>query len=103
MILVARDIDRRDLSLPERIIERVVDLADRNLETGGGVAIDDQIGLQGLVLLIAADIGKNGHALKRSDELWCPLIQLIERPAVQRVLVRRTGRTPSGAEISDRL
>jgi len=53
-----RDVDRRDLSLPEEIIERVVDLADRNSQPGGGIAIDDQIGLQGLVLLIAANIGE---------------------------------------------
>jgi hypothetical protein len=56
MILVARDINRRDLSLPEGIIERVVDLADRDSEAGCSIAIDNQIGLQGLVLLVAAHI-----------------------------------------------
>src|SRR5215831_15790122 len=103
MILVARNIDRRDLSLPEGIIKRVIDLADRDLETGCGIAVDHQLGLQGLVLLIAADISKNRHGLKRSDELWCPFIQLIERRALQRVLIRRIGRTSSSAEISNRL
>ena len=38
MVLVARDVDRRDLALPERVVKRIVDLADRDPELRGGVA-----------------------------------------------------------------
>src|ERR1700760_2580611 len=103
MILVAWDIDRRDLSLPEGVIERVVDLADRNPQPRRRIAIDDQIGFKGLVLLIAADIGKNRQRLKCCGELWCPFVQLVECRAYQRVLICGIARTPSGAEIADRL
>ena len=103
MILVARDIDRRDLPLPERIIERVVDLADRDSKLGGQIAVDHQIGLQGLVLLIAADVGKSRIGLQRGDQLWRPFVQFVEGRALQRVLIGRIARTASGAEVADRL
>ncbi len=68
VILVARDIDGRDLALAEGVIQRVVDLADGDAEAGGGVAIDDEIGLQGPVLLVAVDVGQRRIGLKRGDE-----------------------------------
>src|SRR6185312_6639279 len=92
-----------DLALPERIVERIVDLADRDSEARGGIAIDDQAGLQALVLLVAADIGKGRIALERGDELRRPFVQLLEGRALQRILIRRIGRASAGAEIADRL
>jgi len=63
VILVAGHIDGRNLTLAKRIVKRVVDLTDRDPQPGGGVAVDHQIGLEPLVLLVAVDIGQIGLAL----------------------------------------
>lgn len=63
MILVAGDVDGRDLTLAEGIVKRVVDLADRDSQTGCRVPIDHKIGLKPLVLLVAVDVGEGRFAL----------------------------------------
>ena len=59
VVLVQRRVHRRHLPLPERVVERVVDSLLRESEPRSGVAIDDDVGLQAAVLLIAADVGEN--------------------------------------------
>ena len=43
VVLVARDIDGRDLALAEGVVERVVDLAHGDAEPRRGVTIDDDV------------------------------------------------------------
>ena len=58
VILVDRAVDRRDLALAEGVVERIVDLARRQAETRGGVAIDHDIRLQASLLLVGTDVGE---------------------------------------------
>ena len=60
-----RAVDRGDLPLAESVIQRVVDLRGRYAEPRRGVAIDDEIGLQPLLLLIRVDIGHDRAVLER--------------------------------------
>ncbi len=103
VVLVARHIDGRDLALPERVIERIVDLADRDPEPGRGVAVDHQVGFKPLVLLVAVDVGENRDALKRRSDLRAPFVQLLERRALQGVLILGIARPPADANVLDRL
>ena len=57
VILVLRVVDHRDLALAEGVVERVVDLADGQPEPRRGGAVDDEIALQPLLLLIEVDVG----------------------------------------------
>ncbi len=89
MVLIARDIDRRHLALAEGIVESVVDLADRDTEPRRGVAVDHEVRLQALVLLVAVDVGKVRIALQGRRDLRRPVIELLQRRALQRVLILR--------------
>ena len=46
----------RNLPLRERVVQRVVDVLRGNAEPGGGVAVDDELGLQAVDLLVAGDV-----------------------------------------------
>ena len=99
MVLVLRGIDRRHLTLAEGIVEGVVDLAHRQPEPRRGRAIDDQIGLQPLLLLIEIDVGQERHLLQRGFELWRPFVDVVGVVALQRVLVLRVVGAPAGADV----
>jgi hypothetical protein len=48
----------RHQSLPERVVERVIDRGDRHSESGRSIAIDIEVRLKAVVLLIAHDVGE---------------------------------------------
>jgi hypothetical protein len=52
------------LALAERIVQGVVDLADRQSQPCNSVPIDDEVGFQPLVQLIAVDVGEIRIALQ---------------------------------------
>jgi len=52
MVLIDGAVDGGDLALSEGIVERVVDLADRKAEPSGSGAVDDDIGLAPVLLLV---------------------------------------------------
>ncbi len=58
VILVELGEHGRDLALAERVVERVVDGRGRDAEARGGVAIDHQMRIQAVVLLIGRDIAQ---------------------------------------------
>ena len=103
MILVAGDVDRRNLALAERVVERVVDLADGNSQSRGGVAIDHQIGFEPLVLLVAVDVGEGVFALQRRRDLRRPFVELLQGGSLQGVLVLRVARAAADADVLHRL
>ena len=57
VVLVELREDGGDLALAEGIVERVVDVGHGDAEARCGVAIDDQVGAETLVLQVAGDIG----------------------------------------------
>ena len=102
VILVERAVDDRDLALAECVVERVVDLGRRDAEPRGGVAVDDEIGLQALLLLVGVDVGQHRAVLQRLDELRRPLEQVIGVVGLQRVLILRVALPAAGADVLDR-
>ena len=76
-------IDRRYLALAEGVVERIVDLADRQPEPRRGGAVDDQIGFQPLLLLVEIDVGQLRQLLQRGFDLGRPVVDLLRgrRPA----------------------
>ncbi len=59
VVLIDRAVDDRDLALAECIVKRIVDLRRRDAEPRGGVAVDDEIGFQALLLLVGVDVGQS--------------------------------------------
>ena len=103
MILVAGHIDGRYLALAERVIERVVDLADGDSQLGGGVAVDDKIGFEPLVLLVAVDVREVRIALQGRRDLRRPFIEILEGGALQGELILRIAGAAADADILHRL
>ncbi len=99
VILVAGDIDRRHLALAECVIERVVDLADGDPELGRGITVDHEVGFQPLVLLVAVDVGEQGLVLQRGRDLRRPFVELLQRGALQRVLILRVAGAAADANV----
>ena len=99
MILVAGYIDGRYLALAERVIERVVDLADGDPQLGGSVPVDHEIGLDPFVLLIVVDVHEVRIALQGRYDLRRPLIDFFKRRALQGELILRVAGTSAGADI----
>ncbi len=58
-----------DLALAEGVVERVVDVGHGDAQPGRGVAIDDQLGAQALVLQIAGHVGDNFLLAQLLDHL----------------------------------
>src|SRR6185437_9607361 len=99
VILVERRIDRRHLPLSERVVQRGVDQAGRNPEPRGRVAIDDQRGLQSLVLLVGVDVDQLRQARQRRAYARLPGPQLVEIVRLQRVLVGGVGLAATDADV----
>ena len=72
VVLVERIVDRRDLALAEGVVERVVDHAGVDAEPRRGRAVDHQIGLEPLVLLVGVDVAQLGQLLQRLEDLGRP-------------------------------
>src|SRR5579863_4449294 len=103
MILVAGNVDGRYLALAEGVVKRVVDLADGNPQLGCRVAVDDKIGLQSLVLLVAVDVRKARVALQGRRDLRRPFIEILEGGPLQGKLILRIARASADADILHRL
>ena len=103
MVLVERRVHRRHLPLAEGIVQRVVDRLLRKTQARRGVAIDDDVGLEAAVLLIAADVGENFNGAQFLEHLRRPLVQLAEVVALQRELILRVARSAADAQILNRL
>ena len=89
MVLVDLRVERRDLALPERVVQRVVDLRDGDAVARGGVAVDHQRELQARGLLVRHDVLDLGELAQRRRDLRCPLVELGEVGILEDVLVLR--------------
>ena len=103
VILVDRGEDGRDLPLAEGVIERVVDLRRRQAEARGGVAVDDQIGLQRLGLLVRGHVLEPSARDQRVGQLLRPFVKLADVFRGQGILILRRARPRAGAKILRRL
>ena len=69
----------------------------------GGVAVDDHVGLQAFILLVAVGVADRGERAHLVEQLGGPDVQLVERVAAQGVLVLRIAATAADPDILHRL
>src|SRR5690242_20473632 len=72
VILVRLCKQSRDLALPERVVERLIDLERRDSETRSSDAIDHERGLGSTGLLVGCDILKLRQRLQLRDKAAGP-------------------------------
>ncbi len=102
MILVQGIVDGRHGSLAEGIVEGVIDLVHGQAETRGGIAVDHDIGLEALLLLVGVQIGEGLVLLQGGQQLWCPFINLRRVVAENRILILRVAGAAADADILHR-
>ena len=68
-ILAALREDGGDQALAEGVVERGVDRGGGDAEPAGGLAVDDDAGLQPLVEQVVGDIGEQGGILEALQQL----------------------------------
>src|SRR5664280_1914669 len=88
-VLVELSEHRRDLALPERVVERVVDLLRCDAEPRRRVPVDDDARLKSRVLHVARDVAQLGQAFQLLDESRDPRVQLGGVGVLEAVLVLR--------------
>ena len=99
MILIERVVDRRNLALPERVIQRVVDLGERNTQPRRRLPVHRELDLKAFVLLIGIHVLQFGNILQRFGYLRHPLVQLVQRVGLNAVLILRIALASAGANI----
>ena len=73
------------------------------LQPRRGVAIDDELDLQPVLLLVGVDVGQRRLVLQRLGELRRPLVDVGEAVGLQRVLVLRVALPAADADVLRRL
>jgi len=84
VVLIQRREHGGHLALAERVVQRIVDSLLRESQARTGVAIDDDVGLEAAVLLVAADVCENFNGAQFLEDLWRPFVQLFEVVALDR-------------------
>ena len=72
VVLVEGLVGGGDLGLAEGVGEGVVDGEGGDAEAGGGVAVDDEVGFEAVVLLVGGDVFELGELLHGGEELGGP-------------------------------
>jgi hypothetical protein len=99
LVLSARGVDRRDLALAERVVERLVDQCGVEAEPVRGVAVDiDRHGRRG-VLLVGGDVLQLRQFAHLGLEDRRPMIELLIVGIGQRVLILRSAEPPADRDI----
>ncbi len=73
VILIELREHRRNLPLAEGIVEGVVEWLRGDAEARGGVAVDDEHGVQAQVLLVGGDVAQLGNLLHLLDQSAEPI------------------------------
>ncbi len=79
----------RDLTLPEGVVERVVDQLRRDAVPGRLIAVDVERERGALALLVGRDVAQLRQALQLRQDLGRPRAELVEIGVLQRVLELR--------------
>ena len=102
-ILVQLGEDGRDLALTEGVVEGVVDELRGDAQTRGRAAVDGQVDLQPLVLLVAAHVPQLRQLLQGLHQLGGPAVQFIDVRVFEAVLVLRAADPVLDREVLHRL
>ena len=102
-ILVCLRIDRRDLTLAEGVVQRVVHGLQAHAEPAGGHAIDLDLGAQAAVLRLRCHLFQLGRLLELGHEPLRPFVDLGRVGADERVLILRAARARRDLHVLHRL
>ena len=91
MILVLRLVDGRNLALPERVVQRVVDLGGVDAQAAGARPVNHDIGFKTILLLVRIDVPQHRIVFKRGDQLGRPFVEIRRAVGLQRVLISGVG------------
>src|SRR5260370_1991156 len=89
VVLIQLSKNGGDQTLPESVVQRVVDVGRKNAEAGSSIAIDGEHREQTLMLLVAGDIAQFGQGLELVHEARHPISQLLCVRVFQAVLKLR--------------
>ena len=103
VVLVELGEHGRDLALPERVVQRVVDHRGRDPEARGSIAIDDQMRTESLVLLVGCHVAQRGQGLQPVQQLRGPGTQLGGIRILEAVLILRAAHAILDGQILHRL
>ena len=103
VILIQAGVHGRYLALSESVVEGVIDLLSRDSQTARSGSINLQRSFQAVILLIAVDVRQCGQRSELANQSWCPVDQISQVVALNRVLKLRVGRAASDAYILDGL
>ena len=70
-----------------QVVQRVVDGGGRDVEPGGGGAVDFDVSLQALILQVAGNVGELRLGFQALDEFGYPLAQFRRARILERELV----------------
>ena len=102
-VLVESGIDRRHLTLTERVVQRLIDGVGADAEPGGRVPIDSDAHVESAVLLIAVDVGDQRLLSQSSREPRAPRVQRRHVVTLKRVLVLGVGLSAAHPDVLCRL
>jgi hypothetical protein len=102
-ILVLRPVHDRNLTLAKRTIEGRINCIGSNTESASCIAVDDDVSLQALELLVAINVSKLRGFLQLLDKTRRPGIQLIQIDAAERVLIKGLCGASSDTDVLHRL
>ena len=92
-----------ETALAEGVVERVVDQLGRDPQPRRGHAVDDERGLEALVLLVGRHVGELRQLPQRLEDFRRGGQQLLRVVYLERVLVLRRARSSARAHVLDRL
>ena len=103
VVLIEAGVHGRDLALAEGVVERVVDVVHGEAQARGGIAVDDEVRFQAMVLLVGGSIAQLGHRLHLVEQLRRPFVQIVQVVILQRVLVLRVAGASADVDVLNRL
>ena len=100
MVLVQRAIHGRDLALAEGVVKGVVEGLGAHPKTAGGVAVDHELGLQTVILLVSVHVGEHaGEAFELLQQQRRPLVEVFKILALDRVLILSGAKAAADGEV----
>ncbi len=99
VVLVHAGVHGGDLALTEGVVEGGVDGGSRDAEARCGVAVDDEVGGQALILLIRGGVAQFRHGTHASQQLRRPCVQLLQVLVRERVLVLRVAAAAADLDV----
>ena len=95
-------INHAHLALTVGVVQGCIDHAHAQAQSGQGLAVDHQSGLQATVFIVGVDIFQLGQAAQGQADAWLPHAQVFQIIGFQGVFVLGAGDAGTDAQILTR-